>query len=45
MHLKVTTVFTFLIHCHMACVVNSYASELQAIVNEPIYNGYSYFIL
>jgi len=29
----------------MACVVNSYASELQAIVNEPIYNGNSYFIL
>ena len=28
----------------MACVVNSYASELQTAVNEPIYNGNSYFI-
>ena len=28
-----------------ACVVNYYASELQTVVNEPIYNGNSYFIL
>ena len=28
-----------------ACIVNSYASELQTIDNEPIYNGTSYFIL
>jgi len=27
-----------------ACIVNSYASELQSGVNEPIYNGNSYFI-
>ena len=27
-----------------AFVVNSYASELQNVVNEPIYNGNSYFI-
>jgi len=25
-------------------VVNSYASELQPVVNEPIYDGISYFI-
>jgi len=25
-------------------VVISYASELQTVVNEPIYNGNSYFI-
>jgi len=30
----------------MGCVVNSYASELETIVNEPVNNnGNSYFIL
>jgi len=28
-----------------AWVVNSYTSELQTVVNEPIYNSNSYFIL
>jgi len=28
----------------MTCVVNSYASELQTVVNESIYNGNSYYI-
>jgi len=26
-------------------VINFYTSELQTVVNEPIYNGNSYFII
>ena len=29
---------------HRHCVVNSYVSEPQTVVNEPIFNVYSYFI-
>ena len=29
----------------MACVVNSYASELQPVVNEPLYSGNSYVVV
>jgi len=43
-HISLLTMVILMLVKPTACVVKSYVSELQTVVNEPIYNRDSYFI-